>query len=165
MNDEQYDFFRRLVETKGPSGYEAEAQRVWRERIAHAAEELLTDPLGNCIAVLNPTGRPRVMMDAHIDEIGFIIKYIDDNGFLYFGSIGGFDPATLAGNRVRILGRHGPVLGVIGRKPTHLLSDDEKKKTPEIKSLWIDIGAANRVEAEALVAVGDAGGRATGMER
>ncbi len=165
MNDDQFDFLQHLVQTTGPSGYEAEAQSVWRERIQTAAERVETDALGNCIALLNPTGRPRVLIDAHIDEIGFLIKYIDDSGFLYFNSIGGFDPSTLAGNRVQIMGKNGPVNGVIGRKPVHILEAEERKKSPELKSMWIDIGVANRAEAESLVAVGDAGGRAHGLSR
>lgn len=165
MRDDQFEFFRRLVETTGPSGYEAEIQHVWRERVSGAADRIDGDALGNAIAVLNPSGRPRVMIDAHIDEIGFLIKYIDDNGYLYFSTIGGFDPSTLAGGRVRIMGKNGPVLGVIGRKPIHLIEADERKKSPEIKNMWIDIGVANRAEAEALVAVGDAGGRAQGVAR
>jgi tetrahedral aminopeptidase len=165
MNEEQFAFFRTLVETTGPSGYEVETQRVWRERVSDAAAEISTDALGNCVAVLNPGARPSVMLDAHIDEIGFLVKYIDENGFLYFGTIGGFDPATLAGNRVRILGTQGPVVGVIGRKPSHLLTEDELKKAPELKTMWIDIGARDRADAETMVRVGDAGGRANGMER
>ncbi|MGH2442549.1 MAG: M42 family peptidase [Chloroflexota bacterium] len=165
MNDEQFAFFKRVVETTGPSGYEAETQRVWRERVSDAADSIETDALGDAIAILNPSGNPRVMMDAHIDEIGFQIKYIDDDGFLYFGPVGGFDPATLAGGRVRILGKKGPVLGVMGRKPIHLMEAEDRKKMPELKSMWIDIGAGNKAEALELVGVGDAGGRAAGMER
>jgi len=165
MNEDQFAFFRRLVETTGPSGYEEETQHVWRDRVQEAVATLTTDRLGNCIATLNPSGRPRVMLDAHIDEIGFIVKYIDDEGFLYFSTIGGFDPATLAGNRVRILGKSGPVLGVLGRKPIHLIDEDERNKAPELKKMWIDIGACSREEAEALVSIGDGGGRAHGMER
>lgn len=165
MNDDQYAFLKGLVETTGPSGYEAQTQSVWRERVQTAAHSLKTDALGNCVAVLNPEGRPRVMIDAHVDEIGFLIKYIDDDGFLYFNTIGGFDPSTLAGNRVCINGKNGPVLGVIGRKPIHLIDGDERKKAPEIKHMWIDIGARGRTAAQELVGIGDAGGRATGMQR
>lgn len=165
MNDDQLEFLRQLVEATGPSGYEEETQRLWRSRVEGAAEEIRTDYLGNCIAVLNSSGSPRVMLDAHIDEIGFIVHYIDDSGYLYFATIGGFDPSTLAGERVRILGWNGPVPGVIGRKPVHLLEGEEKKKAPEVKNMWIDIGAEDRAAAEALVRVGDAGGRARGMER
>lgn len=165
MNDDQFAFLQRLVETTGPSGYEAEAQQIWRERVQPVAERVERDSVGNNIAVLNPEGRPRVMIDAHVDEIGFVIKYIDDNGFLYFATIGGFDPSTLAGGRVRILGTNGPVMGVLGRKPVHILDADERKKSPEIKNMWIDIGVGSRDEARELLGVGDAGGRANGMMR
>lgn len=165
MDDEQFAFFQRLVETTGPSGYEAGVQKVWCDRVADVAASLEVDALGNAIAVLNPAGNPRVMIDAHVDEIGFQVKYIDENGYIYFHTIGGFDPATLAGNRVRLMGKNGPVTGVIGRKPVHLVDPEERKKAPDIKTMWIDIGARDRAEAESLVSVGDAGGRSTGMER
>lgn len=165
MNDDQFGFLRRLVESTGPSGYEANTQRIWRERVQDVADTVKTDALGNCIAAVNPSGTPRVMIDGHIDEIGFIIRYIDDDGFLYFATIGGFDPSTLAGNRVRLIGKKGPIDGVIGRKAAHLVSEEERKKAPEIKNMWIDIGARSREEAEEVVGVGDAGGRAAGMTR
>lgn len=165
MNDDQFAFLKRLVETTGPSGYEQQIQQVWRERVQQAAASITTDAMGNVTAILNPSGKRRVMIEAHIDEIGFIIKYIDDDGFLYFSPIGGFDPATLPGNRVRIMGKNGPVLGVLGRKPAHLLGEEDRKRPPELKNMWIDIGAANRQEAESLVGIGDAGGRQYGLER
>lgn len=165
MNDDQFAFLKRLVESTGPSGYEQATQRIWRERVQNAAASIETDSMGNVAAVLNPSGRPRVMIEAHIDEIGFIVKYIDDEGYLYFSPIGGFDPSTLAGNRIEIIGRDGPVRGVIGRKPIHLLEEDERKKLPDLKDMWIDIGAKDRREAESLIAIGDAGGRHVGLER
>jgi endoglucanase len=165
VNDEQFAFFKQLVETTGPSGYEQDTQRVWRERVQDAADSVKVDSLGNAIAVLNGGGSPNVMIDAHIDEIGFIVRYIDDDGYIYWSNIGGFDPSTLAGTRVRIKGKNGPVYGVMGRKPIHLLDPEERKKAPELKNLWIDIGVSSREEAEALVSIGDAGGRASGMQR
>lgn len=165
MNDEQFAFFRQVVETIGPSGYEQQAQRIWRERVQDVADSVKTDALGNCIASINGDARPRVMLDAHIDQIGFLVRYIDENGYIYFATIGGFDPSTLAGNRVQIIGKNGPVLGVVGRKPIHLLDPDERKKAPELKNMWIDIGAANKEAAEDVLGVGDAGGRYHPMER
>lgn len=158
MNDEQRSFLAQIVQATGPSGYETGAQELWRQRVSSVAE-VRTDSLGNAIASLNPNGTPRVMLEAHIDEIGFQIKYIDDNGFLYFNTVGGFDPSTLAGNRVRILGPNGPVNGVIGRKPAHLLGEEDRKSMPKLKDMWIDIGARSGDEARAAVTIGDAGGR------
>ncbi|MGI8824669.1 MAG: M42 family peptidase [Chloroflexota bacterium] len=165
MDEDQFNFFKGLVETTGPSGYEAEAQSLWRSRLEGVVDSMETDSLGNCMATLNNSGKPSVLLDAHIDEIGFIVRYIDDDGFVYFAAIGGFDPSTLPGNRVRIVGRRGPVLGVVGRKAVHLMEADDRKKAPDIKDLWIDVGARGREEAESLLAVGDAGGRANGLER
>lgn len=158
MNDDQRSFLVSLVQATGPSGYETAPQEIWRKRVSPVAD-VRTDSLGSAIASQNPNGAPRVMLEAHIDEIGFQVKYIDDNGFLYFNTIGGFDPATLAGNRVRILGSNGPVNGVIGRKPAHLLAEEDRKANPKIKDMWIDIGAGNADEARNVVSVGDAGGR------
>ncbi|GAC1325447.1 MAG: M42 family metallopeptidase [Chloroflexota bacterium] len=165
MNSEQFDFLKKLVETTGPSGYESDAQSLWRSRLEGHSTALKTDALGNCTATLNEASHPRIMLDAHIDEIGFIVRYIDENGYLYWASIGGFDASTLPGTRVRIMGKQGPVLGVMGRKAVHLMDADERKKAPDLKKMWIDIGATSREEAESLVTVGDAGGRAHGLER
>jgi tetrahedral aminopeptidase len=165
VNDDQFAFFKQIVETTGPSGYEQNTQRVWRDRVQGVADSIKVDSLGNAIAVLNTNGNPSVLIDAHIDEIGFIVRYIDDDGYIYWAPIGGFDPSTLAGNRVSIVGKNGPVYGVMGRKPIHLLDQDERKKAPDLKNMWIDIGVSNREEAEGLLSIGDAGGRAAGMQR
>lgn len=162
VNEEQKGFLRRLVETTGPSGYEQGTQAVWRERVSGAASVRI-DAMGNAIAALNEGGSPRVILEAHIDEIGFQVRYIDEDGFIWFAPIGGFDPSTLAGNPVRIIGREGPVVGVVGRKAAHLVTAEERNKAPELKSFWIDIGARDRADAERLLAIGDAGGRAVGL--
>jgi endoglucanase len=164
VNDEQFAFLREIVTTTGPSGYEAATQTVWRNRVAGIAS-VQTDVLGNAVATINPSGSPRVMLEAHIDEIGLQVKYIDENGYIYFHPIGGFDPSTLPGNRIRIIGKNGPVLGVIGRRATHLQTPEDREKAPKLKNLWIDIGAGSREEALEYVSVGDPGGRAHGMER
>ncbi|HZU13571.1 MAG TPA: M42 family metallopeptidase [Chloroflexota bacterium] len=165
MDQDQYAFFQKLVETIGPSGYEQAAQQVWRDRVQGSGVDVKTDAMGNVIASLNADGRPRVMLDAHVDQIGFLVRYIDENGYIYWSPIGGFDPVTLAGNRVTIMGTGGPVLGVIGRKPIHLLEQEERKKAPQLKNLWIDIGASSKEEAEKLLGIGDAGGRESRMQR
>src|SRR5919206_5356432 len=102
MNDDQKQFLTTLIETTGPSGYEEQTQEVWRQRVGQVGG-VRTDFMGNAIAVFNPEGSPRVVLEAHIDEIGFQIRYIDENGFLYFNTLGHFDPTTLPGTRVRLM--------------------------------------------------------------
>jgi putative aminopeptidase FrvX len=165
VNDDQFNFFQEIVEVIGPSGYEQDAQRIWRQRVQDAADSVTTDAMGSVIATLNPQGGPRVMLDAHVDQIGFIVRYIDENGFIWWAPLGGFDPSTLAGNRVKLMGKKGPVYGVMGRKPIHLLDAEDRKKSPELKNMWIDIGASNREEAESVLGIGDAGGRYAPMQR
>lgn len=164
MDRPQFDFLKTLVETPSPSGSEQQAAAVWRAYVGAFADSVTTDNQGNVIAVINPSGAPRVMLSGHMDEIGFIIRHISNEGYLSFGTIGGFDPLTLPGERVQLLGKDGLVRGVIGRKATHLQSPDDRTKTPEIEDLWIDIGAANREAALALLDIGTAGTRAQGLE-
>jgi endoglucanase len=142
----------KLLRTPGPSGYEAQAAAAWREAASFAA--LSADGIGSSVARVGDAS-PLLAVIGHIDEIGLVIRHIDEKGFLWFAPIGGWDPQILVGQRVEIQGPNGPVLGVVGRKPLHLLDADARKKVVEIKSLHIDIGAADRDEAEALVRVGD----------
>lgn len=165
MDDSVFDFFKRLADAPSPSGFEQPAQRVWREYVAPHVDEVTTDVMGNTCGVLRGPERPRVMLAGHVDEIGLMVQYIDDQGFLYFGAIGGVDPHLLPGQRVKVHGRDGALLGVIGRKPIHLLDDEERKKVSKIKDLSIDIGAKDRAEAEALVSIGDPVTPSVEMER
>jgi putative aminopeptidase FrvX len=155
MREESFAFLKRIVDTPGPSGYEQAVQRVYREEVSRCADEVRTDVMGNVIAARNPEGRPRVMLAGHADEIGFQVRFIDDTGMLYFGSIGGHDPVVSAGQRVHVHAAGGPILGVLGRKAVHLLENDERDKAPKLADLWIDIGVKDKKEAEALVAIGD----------
>jgi len=158
VNEHSVAFLKRLLNTPGPSGFEAAAARVWREEAAGFAEQVDTDVSGNSWAVLGQSGSPRVMLAGHIDEIGVMVTHIDDEGFLYFEGIGGWDPQVLVGQRVRLLTRSGDVVGVIGKKPIHLMKNEEKEKASKLTDLWIDIGAKNRDEAQGRgVRVGDPG--------
>ncbi|MQA91785.1 MAG: M20/M25/M40 family metallo-hydrolase, partial [Gemmatimonas sp.] len=142
----------------GPSGFEIEAARVWRTEAETFAHRVDVDVSGNSLAILNPGGSPRVMLAGHVDEIGVIVTYIDDEGYLYIDGIGGWDSQVLVGQRIRILGRLGQVVGVIGKQPIHLMKQDEREKVSKISDLWIDIGAADRDQAlEMGVRVGDGG--------
>ena len=156
MKKDRIAFFRRYMDTVCPSGYEQEASRVWRAEAERFADRAWVDSHGNSIAVVNEGGSPRVMLAGHADEIGLMITCIDDKGFLSFTGIGGWDTQILPGQRVRIQGTKGPVLGLIGRKPIHLLKEDDRKKVVQIEDLWIDIGAKDRADAASLVSIGDA---------
>ncbi len=155
MKKERVDFLRRCMDTVCPSGFEEEFSRVWRQEAGRFADRTWVDMHGNSFAVVNEGGSPRVMLAGHADEIGLMVTYIDDNGYLSIAGIGGWDTQVLPGQRVRIQGKDGPVLGVIGRKPIHLLEAEERKKVVKITNLWIDIGAKDKEEAASLVEIGD----------
>ena len=143
-----------LIRVPAPSGYETPAAEVWRE--AASFGEVAADVLGSStVAVGVADDRPTVAIVGHIDEIGLFVSHIDDEGFLWFGPIGGWDPQNLVGQRVIVRGRDGEVPGVIGKKPIHLLEPDDRKKPAEIKAMHIDIGATDKDDALKLVSVGD----------
>jgi putative aminopeptidase FrvX len=147
---------RELLTTPGPSGYEQSAATVFRQACSSFSDEVIRDSVGSTVARVRGTGDgPTVAVIGHIDEIGLIVKHIDDKGFLWFGGVGGWDPTVLIGQRVELITRAGPVPGVVGKKPIHLLKEDERKKVPELKDLHIDIGAADEEEAARQVRIGD----------
>ena len=154
---ETVEFLKRLLDTPGPSGFEQLPARVWRDEVKTFADDVRTDVHGNSIATLNPKGKPRLMLAGHIDEIGVQITHIDDDGYLYFSGIGGWDSQVLVGQRVVLLGRGGPVRGVIGKKAVHVIKKDDLDRVTKIMDLWIDIGAENRAEAAERIRVGDPG--------
>ena len=156
LSETSYAFLKRLLETPGPSGFERDPARVWRDE-ARGFAEVHGDVMGNSFAVVNPGGSPTILLAGHVDEIGLIVTYIDDSGYLYFGPIGGWDPQVLVGQRVRFRGREGDVVGVVGKKPIHLMKPDEREKASKLTDLWVDVGAATKAEAQARVQVGDAG--------
>jgi endoglucanase len=155
MEQRSLEFLRRLMETISPSGYEGEAALVWTEEAKTFADRVWVDAHGNAYALVNSGGSPRVMLAGHMDEIGLMLTHIDDKGFLYFTAIGGWDPQILQGQRVWVRTREGKIPGVIGKKPIHLIKQEERDKVTKIEDLWIDIGAKDRGEAEKLVEIGD----------
>ncbi len=154
MTDEKA-FLKRFLDAPSPSGFEEGAARLWREEASGFAERVWVDQHGNSFASYNEQGTPRVMLAGHVDEIGLMVSYIDDKGYIYVRGIGGWDTQILPGQRLWIQGAEGPVLGVLGRKPIHLLEDEERKKVVKIKELWVDIGADSKEEAEKRVSIGD----------
>lgn len=143
-----------LLNAPGPSGYERPIQEVVR-RHAGTFAETKTDWHGNVTCAVNPNGSPRVLLAGHCDQIGLVVKHIDDKGFLRVSPIGGWDIQQLIGQHMEVWTANGPVAGVIARKAIHLLSEEEKNKVPKMKDLFVDIGAKGRAEAAEIVRVGD----------
>lgn len=154
MRPASLDFLKAIVNVPSPSGFEEHAAQVYRDYTGAFADELKTDVHGNVAAILNPQAEMKIMLAGHMDEIGFLIHYIGDDGLLYFSGIGGHDSVIPLGQRVWIHGKE-KVPGIIGRKAVHLLKDEERKKKPELDDMWIDIGVSSREEAEKLVSLGD----------
>ena len=154
MDAKQLDFLKELVQTPGVSGYEEAVQDVVRKYAASFCDTMTTDLHGNLILCKNPDAPTRIMLAGHADQIGLIVSHIDDDGYIYTQTVGGWDPQQLIGQRMTVWTDQGPVPGVIARKPIHLLDDVERKKVVKTKDLWIDIGARNKVDAQA-VRIGD----------
>ncbi len=155
MRKESYEFLKEMQETPSPSGFEQPVQRIVRKRMKPFADTIETDVHGNVIVGLNPKGSPRIMLAGHCDQIGLMVNYIDDHGFLFFRAIGGIDPSVLPGSRVTVHTKHGPVDGVLGRKPVHVMKQEERGKKSELREMWVDIGSKDRKETEQVVSVGD----------
>ncbi len=147
---------RSLLTAHGPSGYEAAPAAVWREAARSFADEVEGDVMGSSTArVAGTGGGPSLAVVGHVDEIGLIVTHIEDSGFLRFIGVGGWDTQILIGQRIVLATRNGPLAGVLGKKPIHLLTQDDRKKVPELKELHIDIGAKDGDEARSMVRIGD----------
>jgi endoglucanase len=149
-------FLKQLLDTPGPSGFESAPAKVWRNEASKFAK-VRGDVAGNSIADVNPEGSPTIMLAGHIDEIGVIVTYIDDEGYAYISGIGGWDPQVLVAQRIRFIGRDGDVFGVVGKKPIHVMKSEERDKASKMTDLWVDIGAASKEEAMKRLSVGDPG--------
>src|SRR3954452_7958880 len=150
------DTLRKLLTAAGPSGYEQAPAAVFREAAAAFAEVVSYDSVGSTLARVPGTGGgPSVAVVGHVDEIGLVVHHIDAKGFLWFTGVGGWDPIVLVGQRVEIATRAGVVPGVVGKKPIHLMKEDDRKKVPQLKDLHIDIGARDGDDARAMVRIGD----------
>jgi len=155
MREESLAFLKELCETVSPSGYEQPVQQLFRDYVRPYCNRVETDILGCAVAIRNPEGKPRVMLAGHADEIGFLVRYINDEGYIYFAPVGGHDATVAVGQRVTIRTAKGPVVGVMGKKAIHLMTQEERQKVPDLNDLWIDIGASGKKEAEEMVALGD----------
>ncbi len=156
MRDKSLEFFKQLVMTPCPSGFEQPAQRIVRAYAAEFADDVRTDVHGNVIAVRNAAAPVRVMLAGHVDQVGLMVQYIADSGMLHIAAIGGIDAKVLLSQRVTVHTAKKPIAGVIGRKPIHLLTaEDRAKEKLEVEDLWVDIGAKDKAAAERLVEIGD----------
>jgi len=146
-----------LVLAHGPAGMEDEVRELIASRIRDLVDELFVDSMGNLIATKHGAG-PKIMLDAHMDEVGIVVKHVDEDGFVWFDRHGGANERLLQGQRVTLLTRKGHVEGVIGVKGRHLATDEELARPTPVKEMWIDVGAGSEEEAAELgVRVGDLG--------
>ena len=149
------DFLVDLLNARSPTGAEYEAQAVVDQYVENEVDSYRRDTMGNRFATVNPGGDPSLLFAGHIDELGLIITYINDQGFVYFDTLGGHDKTMISGRRVSILTKNGIVKAVTGKRAIHLMSAQDRKKVPETHEIWIDLGVKNKEEAEALVGIGD----------
>src|SRR5215471_16951124 len=155
MRTQSLEFLRKLVNTPSPVGHEVRGQRVWLDYVKKFAEETYSDAYGNCVAVLNKGGSPRLMMAGHADEIALAVNYIDEDGYVYVRKMGGVNAAITKAQRVIIHTRQGPIKGVVGNVAPHLMKEDKEPKPPKMHELFIDLGVKGRKEAQKLVQIGD----------
>src|SRR3954447_12155964 len=155
MREQSLEFLRTLVNTPSPVGHETRGQRVWLDYARKYADETFSDAYGNCVAVLNKGGSPRLMLAGHADEIAMAVNFLNEDGFIYVRKMGGIDAAITKAQRVNIHTANGPVKGVVGNVAPHLMKEEKDAKAPKIHDLFIDIGVSSRAEAQKLVEVGN----------
>ena len=144
-----------MVETPSPSGYEQPVQRIVRKYISPFASDVRSDIHGNVIASAGDPSGPRLMYAGHCDQIGMLVTNIDEEGFVYAQTIGGWDPQQLIGQAMTIWTDGGPIPAVISRKPIHLLNETERKQVVQLEQMWLDVGAKNKADASELIRIGD----------
>lgn len=156
MRAESYDFLKSIEETPSVSGYEQPVARIIRKRMARFADAITTDVHGNVTAIVNPKATTKIMLAGHMDQIGFLVNYIGDTGYVHMCAVGGIDNSVLPGTRVTIHAKGGPLTGVIGRKAIHLMKVEERNAGKiELVDVAVDIGAKDKKQAGELIEVGD----------
>jgi endoglucanase len=155
LSDENKQFFKNLVSAPSPSGYEGPAQKVVIDFLKPYADDISKDRNGNVIALKKGSGKLKVMVVGHADEIGFIVNHIDDQGYVYVRTLGGFDVNLLPSLRLDIYHQGKPIRGIIGKKHIYMQRGTEEPPKLKLEDLWIDIGALSKEEAEKKVAIGD----------
>ena len=156
MNEDQLELLKEILSAPSPSGNETAVRKIIKREFQKFCADVQVDVMGNVIARLNEDDKGLVVaLDAHMDQVGLQITYIDDKGFIYFTNIGGIDAHMTAGQRVTIWSKDGPIKGVVGRKPIHKLESSERKKVVPLEKQFIDIGGKNKEEVEKYVEPGD----------
>jgi putative aminopeptidase FrvX len=155
MTEKQKKFLKDLVNTPAPSGFEEPVQEIWQREVSTFCNNIYKDVHGNLTAVLNPGREKSVMIVGHSDEVGLIVNYINDDGFIYVRPIGGIDPNVLPSHRARIITSKGIVNAVIARTSLHLLNKEKLEKKHELHEIWLDIGSRNKKDTEKYVSIGD----------
>lgn len=146
--DETLTMLKDLTDAKGIPGNEREPREVMKKYITEYADEVLTDNLGSLIAKkVGQENGPKIMVAGHLDEVGFMVTRIDDKGFLYFQTVGGWWSQVMLAQRVTIVTSKGEITGITGSKPPHVLSPEARKKPIDLKDIFIDIGASSKEEA------------------
>lgn len=162
---ESMALLQEMLSTPSPSGFEARIQGVIHNHVAGFADETHRDVHGNQWFVVNPKGSVRLMLSGHVDEIALMVRYVDEQGFIWVTRIGGPDPVQHWGQRVHVHTRNGPLLGVIGKKPIHNTPPEERAKGPKLEDLFVDIGSKDKAETLKRVSIGDPITMAVGFER
>jgi len=148
-------FFEELLRTLGPSGHEGPVQDLWRSYVNQEVGKVQRDVHGNQFATLQGRSERSILLAGHADEIGLIVHYIDEDGFLFVRAIGGVDVSILPSQRVTISTTGGHVRGVIGKRAHHLRDKNQEEKSPRLEDLFVDIGATTRAEAQERIEIGD----------
>ncbi len=145
---------KKILDASGVSGYEKEIAEIMKQELKKSCPEVIIDNFGNVIAKKGK-GKKKIMLAAHMDEVGFLVKHINKEGFIHFIKVGGIDDRILLGQRVSIKTKKGNIRGIIGAKPPHLLKDEEAKRLVKYEDMFIDIGCKNKEEAQKKVEIAD----------
>lgn len=155
------DLLREIAEVAGAPGHEQRVREIVLREVTPLVDDVTVDNMGNVYAIKKGADPKRVMVGAHMDEIGFIVTHIDDNGFLRFHTLGGFDPKTLTAQRVIVHGTE-DIIGVMGSKPIHVMSPDERTKMPKTTDYFIDLGM-KKADVEKVISIGNPVTRERGL--
>ncbi|MBW2368873.1 MAG: M42 family metallopeptidase [Deltaproteobacteria bacterium] len=155
MKTQNIKLLEDLIAAPSISGFEQPGMRIVRDFLKPYTDSIKTDVHGNVIGVINPQAKLRVMLAGHCDQIGFMVRYITDEGFIYFSAVGGIEDSVVPGTKVWIHAGKKAIPGIIGKKAIHLLKPEERKKVTQLNKLFVDIGATSKKDAAKLVSIGD----------